>query len=238
VFVVGYLGDWRRAAAVLFERHSLSGHPAPRRETGQSVARSIRAQSQSSHREDSDNFLATWPAEIAPTLNAHFGDKQGIENQHINGGAGMFVPAISPCLDTQKGGLRGPDTQAYVVGALPASLGKGGLGHNKDDFCVPVAFDWQSGGDARGLEPKDTAQLQRCQVPAVAQASAVRRLTPRECERLQGFPDDYTAIPWRKKGSEDCPDGPRYKALGNSMAVPVMRWIGERIAAVEAFNAS
>jgi hypothetical protein len=59
--------------------------------------------------------------------------------------------------------------------------------------------------------------------------STVRRLTPVECERLQGFPDNFTAIPWRKKGAEDCPDGPRYKALGNSMAVPVMRWIGERI---------
>lgn len=61
--------------------------------------------------------------------------------------------------------------------------------------------------------------------------SAVRRLTPRECERLQGFPDDYTLIPWRKGVA---PDGPRYKALGNSMAVPVMGWIGQRIAAVEA----
>jgi DNA (cytosine-5)-methyltransferase 1 len=60
-------------------------------------------------------------------------------------------------------------------------------------------------------------------------AMQVRRLTPRECERLQGFPDDYTAIPWRKKTADQCPDGPRYKALGNSMAVPVMRWIGERI---------
>jgi DNA (cytosine-5)-methyltransferase 1 len=60
---------------------------------------------------------------------------------------------------------------------------------------------------------------------------AVRRLTPRECERLQGFPDDYTLIPYRGKAAEDCPDGPRYKALGNSMAVPCMRWIGERIAA-------
>jgi DNA (cytosine-5)-methyltransferase 1 len=57
--------------------------------------------------------------------------------------------------------------------------------------------------------------------------SAVRRLTPRECERRQGFPDDYTAIPYREKQAAD---GPRYKALGNSMAVPVMRWIGERIA--------
>lgn len=62
----------------------------------------------------------------------------------------------------------------------------------------------------------------------------VRRLTPRECERLQGFPDDYTDIPYRDK--EHAPDGPRYKALGNSMAVPVMRWIGERIHMVEEAN--
>lgn len=64
---------------------------------------------------------------------------------------------------------------------------------------------------------------------SVAAGMQVRRLTPRECERLQGFPDDYTAIPWRGKPADQCPDGPRYKALGNSMAVPVMRWIGERI---------
>ncbi|EBB3247287.1 phage N-6-adenine-methyltransferase [Salmonella enterica] len=57
----------------------------------------------------------------------------------------------------------------------------------------------------------------------------VRRLTPIECERLQGFPDNHTQIPWRGKAAADCPDGPRYKAIGNSMAVPVMRWIGERI---------
>jgi DNA (cytosine-5)-methyltransferase 1 len=63
---------------------------------------------------------------------------------------------------------------------------------------------------------------------AVATSMAVRRLTPIECERLQGFPDNYTEIPWR--GKAETPDGPRYKALGNSMAVPVMKWIGERIA--------
>lgn len=61
----------------------------------------------------------------------------------------------------------------------------------------------------------------------------VRRLTPRECERLQGFPDDWTLVPYRGKPAGECPDGPRYKALGNSMAVPVMRWIGERIAMCE-----
>lgn len=64
-------------------------------------------------------------------------------------------------------------------------------------------------------------------------ASAVRRLTPRECERLQGFPDDWTMVPYRGKPADECPDTPRYKALGNSMAVPVMRWIGERIEAAE-----
>ena len=64
-------------------------------------------------------------------------------------------------------------------------------------------------------------------------AAAVRRLTPVECERLQGFPDNYTAIPWRGKVADQCPDGPRYKALGNSRAVPVMAWIGRRIDAVE-----
>ena len=61
----------------------------------------------------------------------------------------------------------------------------------------------------------------------------VRRLTPLECERLQGFPDGHTLIGWKGKPAEECPDGPRYKAIGNSMAVPVMRWIGKRIAAVD-----
>ncbi|EBG6486174.1 Dam family site-specific DNA-(adenine-N6)-methyltransferase [Salmonella enterica] len=68
-------------------------------------------------------------------------------------------------------------------------------------------------------------------VGAVGWGMQVRRLTPVECERLQGFPDNHTLISWRGKDAADCPDGPRYKAIGNSMAVPVMRWIGERIAA-------
>lgn len=66
---------------------------------------------------------------------------------------------------------------------------------------------------------------------AVHQGWRVRRLMPIECERLQGFPDGYTNIPWR--GKTAAPDGPRYKALGNSMAVNVMRWIGQRIQTAE-----
>ncbi len=68
-------------------------------------------------------------------------------------------------------------------------------------------------------------------------AMQVRRLTPTDAERLMGFPDGYTAIPWRKKPASECPDGPRYKSLGNSWAVNCARWIGERIEAVEAIVA-
>jgi DNA (cytosine-5)-methyltransferase 1 len=78
-----------------------------------------------------------------------------------------------------------------------------------------------------------TPTLQAKNPMAVMQAMAVRRLTPTECERLQGFPDGYTDI---KHGGKQTPDGPRYKALGNSMAVPVMAWIGKRIQEVDAIN--
>ena len=67
----------------------------------------------------------------------------------------------------------------------------------------------------------------------IANDYIARKLTPLECERLQGFPDDWTKIPYRGKSADDCPDAPRYKAIGNSMAVPVMRWLGERIATVD-----
>ena len=85
-----------------------------------------------------------------------------------------------------------------------------------------VAQPLMAGGPVGGNQGGDFIQQQ-----------AVRRLTPTECERLQGFPDGYTQIAWRNKPAEDCPDGPRYKAMGNSMAVPVMRWIGRRIEMIE-----
>lgn len=89
-----------------------------------------------------------------------------------------------------------------------------------------------------GVQEEVTHTLDSTHGPAIQTAMQVRRLTPIECERLQGFPDHYTAIPWRKKPSDLCPDGPRYKALGNSWAVPVVRWIGSRIALAVAISAS
>jgi DNA (cytosine-5)-methyltransferase 1 len=109
----------------------------------------------------------------------------------------------------------------------------------KDNGLGVLAFSAKDyGADASSIAPTlramghgDSHANGGGQVAVAQTAMQVRRLTPVECERLQGFPDNYTNIPWRKK--PESPDGPRYKALGNSMAVPVMRWIGRRISIVE-----
>lgn len=98
----------------------------------------------------------------------------------------------------------------------------------------PVAFDTYNHATSDVSQTiKSPAGGVNESIGTVMQAMAVRRLTPVECERLQGFPDDYTRIQWKKKPAEECPDGGRYKALGNSMAVNCMRWIGRRIELVE-----
>ena len=86
VFVVGYLGDWQRAAAVLFERHSLSGNPAPSRQARKGTAEGAA----------SGTRTGGWPAEVSPTLNACFGSKQGLKDQHIARG-GIVCPRRLPC---------------------------------------------------------------------------------------------------------------------------------------------
>ena len=106
-----------------------------------------------------------------------------------------------------------------------------------DQHCVAYAFQPRIARNGRGdMGERVNALTAQAGVtgkgdaaPCVATAMQVRRLTPTECERLQGFPDGHTLIPYRGKSADQCPDGPRYKALGNSMAVPVMHWIGRRI---------
>lgn len=97
------------------------------------------------------------------------------------------------------------------------------LGRPSDDLKPRMGL-----GIGKENDPQNTLSAAHCH--AVATQTAVRRLTPIECERLQGFPDNYTQIPWRNKPASECPDGHRYKALGNSWAVPVVHWIGKRIA--------
>ena len=108
------------------------------------------------------------------------------------------------------------------TGCLNGGGGKPGQGSP----CV--AF----GGDiARTLSARHDSSpcADRRGMDVVAQGMQVRRLTPRECERLQGLPDDWTLIPWRGKPAAECPDGPRYKGIGNGQTVNVMRWLAERI---------
>lgn len=244
VFVVANAGDWRRAAAVLFEREGLSGHPAPQREAREGFAASI-------------GSCATdggWPHDVAGTLDAHYGEKMGLEDQHIhNQRASRFVPAYA--VRTANTSANGHGIASDVTHTLDRAQGQA------------IAFGWQnSSSQGDSASEHVTPTLDKSKTPAVAVAlrgreggataemgdevghtlrasqgggdkphvltgMAVRRLTPIECERLQGFPDSYTDIQAKGKPT---PDGPRYKALGNSMAVPVMSWIGRRIAAVAA----
>lgn len=185
VFVVGYIGDWKRAAAVLFERESMSGHPAPSRETREEVAGTI----------VSSSFTG------GPS-----GKPEGAAVNH-------FVPAVSNalCARDYKGARPEADQGAPVI-------------------AFPAEMSGTQAASAKNISPALSVK----HTTALASDLQVRRLTPTECERLQGFPDNYTQIPYRNKPAESCPDGPRYKAMGNSMAVPVMRWIGERINMVEA----
>ena len=182
-------------------------------------------------------------SQVHPTLNQSFNTGAiGYSNQEIfsQGGSGL-VQAI-PIHDqaTRNAGKRGNKQD-----------GKGnGLGVGKPGDPCPTLTKGDKHAvlyenhpnDSRVTGPHDVAPscVSRYgtgggNVPLVQPQDlmAVRRLTPRECERLQGFDDDHTMISWRNKPADECPDGPRYKALGNSMAVPCMAWIGKRIDAVE-----
>ena len=190
VFLVGYLGDWRPAAAVLFESQSLRGDSPPSRETREEVA-------------------------------------------------GRFVPSVANCLETTShdysradGFCMMTEPMAFhasqdpdVSGSITAPLGAQTNGMSNGILQPAVAVDSynlrETGDISQTIKSPQGGVTES--VGAVRVGMAVRRLTPTECERLQGFPDGYTEI------KSPTPDGPRYKALGNSMAVPVMRWIGGRI---------
>jgi hypothetical protein len=156
-------------------------------------------------------------------------------------GAGASPNAeVSQTLQSQQG--RGATDQHPCVAFHPlqdpisstdGSTHCMGTGSSRGDATIAVAVApslTATNDPSRSPQSSEVTQ----QVAAVhASTMTVRRLSARECERLQGFPDDWTLIPWRKKPAEECPDGPRYKALGNSMACNCMAWIGERIAAYE-----
>lgn len=255
VFVVGYLGDWRRAAAVLFDRESLSGHPAPRREAGQ-IAPTIPARSLGGGGLGTDfdcdgGLICANSGDVGYCLTASAQNSLDAETETetliavahaLRGegfdasedGTGRGTPLV-PVAIQERAICENPN-----AGPDGAGFRQDGASYTLEARTVPqaVAFDLRGReGGAMPEGPHDTANIRASSGGSsrsyVAQPYAVRRLTPRECERLQGFPDDFTRIPWRKKAAADCPDGPRYKALWNSWAVNCAEWIGERIAEVD-----
>ena len=318
VFVVGHLGDWRRAAAVLFERESVFGNPPTRGKAWEGVARSTAASLTSSGRSverfgesrgQDDVVLAAPQVANPPTARMGKGinttcdegqtpivafhptqdpisSEDGLSHAIGTGSRGgcataavaftkskraqsntddeTWVPGeVSPTMSCFDQG----DTRATTVVAFKPShytRGKDGApseitaplsadadkGDQDTVVAIPICADADRSNSAALTPSPDAAGRVRLRDPgfgvgengdpmftmqatkphAIGTATSVRRLTPRECERLQGFPDDYTLVEYRKKPAAD---GPRYRALGNSMAVPVMRWIGERIRAVD-----
>ena len=411
VFVVGCLGaDWRRPLAVLLDRTSLSGDPAPSRKKGKDVAPCFDTSAPGNDpievaptldarckngpmqnqvgmavvgfAEFSDSHLPLreaeggdcgggseaiivmgsgqggadpfgdfgttltclheapivvtpisggWPPEIAPTLDASYSDKWGLDNQHIDGGAGLFVPIVVKTSDTGSNGSNfNEDGVAYTIdttngqavlqptvfdttqitspqnksnpkagdpchtlsanGDAPllvqpmvsygvdeecnaneelfGPLLRGGDGGTKQTVVqIPIGIDGNEVGFTLRANPsmsgdkgdggmnttvvavEEPVNFQQSQsgirendtmgtldtnygsrrYNGVRTGSHVRRLTPKEASRLQGFTDDFARIPWKGKPADQCPDGPQYKAYGNSMATTVMAWIGERL---------
>ncbi len=185
VFLVGYLGDWRPPAAILFEPESLRGDTPPRRAKGQGAP--------------------------AP-LGRGFARMQAIGQYALDGTAST----LKACDHKEPKDLVIPEAVPFVKAKRAQSA--------EDDET------WEADRPAPTLSVFDSGDTRATVAVVSPPPLTVRRLTPMECERLQGFPDGWTAIPFRGKPAAD---GPRYKAIGNSMAVPVMRWIGERIKAYE-----
>jgi len=319
VFVVGCLGDWRSAAAVLFERHSLSGNPAPRREKRQGFTASSGGSTQGSfdcgveltgplsardYKDAGKDGMNKNSAKMIPVFSLQ---GSGVTSQNSNGDGWnedvsftlnrLDVHGVAQPISFDMAQITSKVNGTRVEPNLPVStLAKGSQMHvamsvyenhpadsrvqEMGEVCSTVTSRWGTGGGntpmvtqpiafssvlssqhvsensqvSQTLESKNpmavavgtdlyngaiTGQVASTMTnsmngtgtgPTVMQAMAVRRLTPVECERLQGFPDNYSDIKPKGKAT---PDGPRYKALGNSMAVPVMAWIGKRIQEVE-----
>jgi len=293
VFVVGCLGSRHGAAAVLFERASLSGHPAPRREAGKAAPTTPSRRSGGGGLGtdfDCDGGLiarAIFTGEgtrqdyETTTLVAHSLRADGFDASEDGTGRGTPLVVVANSLAANSGRMQIEATyvpvaiQAGAVRENPES-GPDGVGVRTDGCAytpearaevqaggqVAVAFDARQSdviqyGEKTGPLDTDghtmavafmdseshssgnnfnvapTMRTGDCAKISVATAMQVRRLTPRECCRLQGFPDDYLDITYRGKPAAD---GPKYKALGNSMAVPVMAWVGRRIAVVDAIT--
>lgn len=247
VFVVGHRTDWRRAAAVLFDSESLRRNPPaggrPWATTAALSATGVGVSGADDNQSRRGNI-------VAQTLDANFGAKSGFNNQHIDNGS-LFVMAtgqstaevpnsVAPALNCNH--------EQPIIFDSRQSISQGGTADglaqtlNTDAGRQAIFMPGQGAKAGSIAYSENTSPTLKSSnsgtnlVPALITTNDpskshlatgwIRRITPIEAERLQGFPDDWTDVPIKGRKAADTP---RYKAIGNSMAVPVMRWIGERI---------
>ena len=219
VFVIASSREGFDPSEVLFERPSLHGNSAPRRTAGQGA---------SSYTESSFGAFRGSDG-LSGTLKASGGV--------LGGGSETVIVEPSVYDMTHANDVV---RESKEVPTLQARMGTGGnqiplvLDQAKKEPCYCLAENTigrrpETGGNGTGVSEEVSFTLNATGVHGVAKGQRVRRLTPVECERLQGFPDNWTKIPYRGKSAEECPDSPRYKAIGNSWAVPCAEWIGKRI---------
>lgn len=249
VFVVVSFGDLD-PAAVLFERQGLRGNSPPRREAGQAVAGTLEAGLDRRNGQPNDHDPAgglVVAPEISPALKAR--DFKGPSSDGDGDGAPLIAHALrGEGFDASEDGTGRGTPIVPVAFRNSPNCGSWETGDRIDALTTGtdrtqsvVAFDLRGReGGAQFEGPHETANIRAASGGSsrsyVAETWAVRRLTPTECERLQGFPDGWTAVPDSKGRSQA--DGPRYKQLGNSMAVPVISWIGRRVLAAAASPAA
>jgi DNA (cytosine-5)-methyltransferase 1 len=259
VFVVASARADFDPAAVLFEFDGVRRDSAPSRKEGERIAPCVTNGPPFSRNERVEaEAMAAQPYEVGDCLTARM--HKGINSTLDEGQTPVISYAIQGSMigRNDKAGPQGdgineevcftqncvdrhavaqPIAFQQTADCLTAAYGTKWNGNasatNGSLFAAQPMVLMDQGGSVMNIEHDMVGTLRRethGHEPAVIQPPSmqVRRLTPVECERLQGFPDGYTNIPWRKK--PESPDGPRYKALGNSWAVPVVRWIGERIA--------
>ena len=186
-------------AAILFERQSKAGHPAALADAGQNPAAGINAGASGRLKAHRLLGFGHYTADDTASTVKARDYKSATDLIVVHGRQNPCVSTVAHTLDCEQSG-------------------------NTNVLCISgntIARQPENGGNAYTLTASDRH--------AVQHGLTVRRLTPLECERLQGMPDHHTLIPWRGKPAEQCPDAPRYKAVGNSMAVPVMGWIGQQI---------
>ena len=222
VFVVASAREGFDPTAVLFESKGVRRDTAPSREAWEAVAPTIAGCSNGGGANGTGRDVDSCESlQVMEPVTYDF------QSSGSYGEAPVAATLSARDFKSAKDLVAQPVTHG-VDGTAPTLSAEHGRGHG-----VPTVLAFHPTQDpissADVCHAIGTGSGQGCATAAVAAAHAVRRLTATECEFLQGFPRSYTAIPWRNKPATECPDGPRYKALGNSWAVPVVRWIGQRI---------